>query len=713
MEYESQREKEKLHNMMHFTQRFLDNDSVPDLQEITEFMRTLTGGFCAVFNQYEDKGMGFTTEAIAVKTQHLLKAIDILGFNPIGKRWSHDPNRQAKIQQEMVTLFENLHSLTGKTIPVQLIRLLETIFDIGQVAIVKTMKKDKAIGDFTLMMPRGTPMESQELAILYATQVGMHLDRVQHEQHLKESELKHRRLFETMSPGVIYRDFDGSIISANPAAERMLGITFDQMQGKASIDPRRKMIKEDGSAVPGKEYPSMIALRTGKKSGPVTRGVFIPEIDDYIWLSITAIPLFREGEEKPFQSYAIFDDVTERKRAEEKLQESEIKYRTLFNQSVAGIYLHDLEGRILDVNQEACLQLGYSRDELLKMDVFDLHPNRPETVNIPKDELLRQWNQWQSQQRFSLEAEHLHKDGTIIPIQLSTGVIFDKDKKRILAITQDITERKKAEEKLKEYAHELETKNRELDIAVYQAEEANQAKSRYLAHMNHEIRVPLNGFVGFLYLMEKTRLDEEQQEYIDYMKQSTSHILSIINNVLDMARIEAGEMQLTNRIFNLAEEIQTALAPLHSLAMENNIHLQVKMDSNLPHQVEGDPDRLRQIILNMGGNAVKFTRKGQVHIAIGCPETNQDHHTLQLVVEDTGRGMTRETLDKLFLPFYQADDGSTPQSKGTGLGMPITRELVELMDGQIQVDSTPGKGTRIKVLLLLRKAADSHEDGSK
>jgi len=534
---------------------------------------------------------------------------------------------------------------------------------------------------------------------------------MKYEQNLKDSEEKHRRLFETMSLGVIYKDSQGFIISANPAAEKMIGITLDQMQGKTSIDPRWKMMKENGSFVPGSEHPAMIALRTGKKIGPVTRGVFIPERDEYVWLSITAIPLFREGEDKPFQSYAVFDDITQRKLAEENLLESENKYRTLFNQSVAGIYLHDLEGRILGVNQEACRQLGYSRDELLEMHVFDLHPDGPEAVNMPKDVMLRHWNQWKPEEKFMIEAEHQDKDGTIIPIQVSTGVVYEKDQKRVLAIIQDITERKIVEDKLKEYAQELESKNAELDIAVSQAEEANQAKSRYLAHMNHEIRTPLNGFIGFLKLMEYTQLDEEQQDYMVHMNQASNHMLSIINNVLDMATIESGEMQLSKRIFHLEEEVHTALSPLRSLARQNNIHLNISMDENLPNLVEGDPDRLRQIVLNIGGNAVKFTLEGQVHIIVRCLETNEQHHTLQLVVEDTGPGMTRETLDKLFLPFYQADDGGTPQCKGTGLGMTITRELVELMGGEIMIDSTPGVGTRAEVMLMLDKVADRPQTG--
>ena len=235
--------------------------------------------------------------------------------------------------------------------------------------------------------------------------------------------------------------------------------------------------------------------------------------------------------------------------------------------------------------------------------------------------------------------------------------------------------------------------------------EAN-AKDRYFAHMNHEIRTPLNGFMGFLQLMDSTGLDQQQQEYMFYMKQSTSHMLKIINNVLDLAKIESGEMKLSKRVFNLEEEIETALAPLRSLAKQKNILLQLKADDGMPGEVEGDPDRLRQIILNLGGNAVKFTQEGQVHITIQCLETTEKHHILKLIVEDTGPGMTQDALNKLFQPFYQTDDGSIPQSKGTGLGMVITQELVELMGGEICVDSTLGKGTSVELTVELNKVTD-------
>lgn len=267
----------------------------------------------------------------------------------------------------------------------------------------------------------------------------------------------------------------------------------------------------------------------------------------------------------------------------------------------------------------------------------------------------------------------------------------------------DITQRKIAEAQLLELNQLLEEKNLELKAAICRAQGANEAKSRYLAHMNHEIRTPLNGFMGFMDLMGTTRLDEEQQELMHYMKQSADHMMSIVNNVLDHAKIEAGEMKLRLQPFLLKDEIQSALAPLHSLARQQNLSLELSLDRNLPPKVVGDAQRLRQIILNLAGNAIKYTPKGRVAINLTCLETREEHHALQLVVEDTGLGMSEQRLEKLFQPFYQVEDISATQDGGTGLGMAITKELVDLMDGEIQVDSTLGEGTRVMVQLMLGK----------
>ena len=635
----------------------------------------------------------------------------------------------------------------------------------------------------------------------------------------------HRIFMDNARDGMVILNQEHRVVETNQAFARMLGYTCEELfelhvWDWEALTPEEE-IKETFKDI--STLDDIFETRHRRKDGTMFDVEISAASTQYLGQNV---------------SICVCRDITQRKETEKKLRESENRYRSLFNQSVAGIYLHDLQGRILDVNEEACFQVGYTREELLKMNVFDIHPKEPGTINLPDDRVLQLWEEWQPQDKFSMEIAHQHKDGRIIPIHLSTGVVFENEHKRILAITQDIsqrkemekereekrdleekmaykltesipvgtytmvqpptggmarfefmsrrflelsgltreeaasdplkafasvhpddfdswvalnaksfeektafygetriihngeirwmsaesiprtlpdgstiwegvlidiTDRKNSEAKLQEFTNMLEQKNRELETAVGLAHNANEAKSRYLAHMNHEIRTPLNGFLGFVGLMENTSLSQRQQEFLVHMKQSASHMLSIINNVLDMATIEAGKIRLVNRAFLLEEEVETALAPLRSLSSQNNTQLKITMDEQLPRRLNGDPDRLRQIILNLGSNAVKYTPNGQVHITLACRKTNHKHHTLQLVVEDNGSGMTKETLNKLFQPFYRVDDGSTPQAKGTGLGLTITKELVELMDGTIMVDSTLGKGTRVEVTLVVER----------
>ena len=423
------------------------------------------------------------------------------------------------------------------------------------------------------------------------------------------------------------------------------------------------------------------------------------------WLHIESTPVvFDNGD---IRWFGVTADITDRKLAEEALLASKEKLETLSNNIPNGMVYQmvvDPQGNRSFTYVSAGVKRlqGFTPAEVLN----NSHILYDQFLEDDRQKLIEAEEQaFSTLEPFSCEARIRKPGGEIRWVQFQSALSKNPDGSIVAdGIAIDITEHKIAEEKLQDYTNLLEEKNLALDVAAQEAERANEAKNRYLSHMNHEMRTPLNGFMGFLELMEETRLDEQQQEFMHLMKQSSSHLLNIVSNVLDHAKIEAGQMRLDNRIFNLVEEIGTALAPLRSLARQKSVHLEIEMDKNLPRQVKGDPDRLRQIILNLGGNGVKFTEKGQVRIAIRCPESTIEEHLLKLVVEDSGSGMTEEVLKNLFQPFYQGDDGSSPQSKGTGLGLSITRELVELMGGEIQVDSTLNVGTRVEVSLKLKSA---------
>lgn len=258
-------------------------------------------------------------------------------------------------------------------------------------------------------------------------------DRIETENALRDSEEKHRRLFETMAQGVVYQAADGTIISANPAAEKILGLSLEQMQGKTSLDPGWKSIREDGSAFPGEEHAAMVALRTGNKVGPIIMGVYNPQKNEHVWLSVNATPLFIPGETKPYQVYATFDDITESKQAEEEL----IKFKTAVEQSADGVAISDLSGNILFINDAWFEMHGYSFDEVKGSHLSIFH-NKEQIDNYvtPFNERLMA----NGSNRGALE--HTRKDKTTFPTYMTTTILKGDNGKPfgMLAIARDITE---------------------------------------------------------------------------------------------------------------------------------------------------------------------------------------------------------------------------------------------------------------------------------
>jgi len=272
-------------------------------------------------------------------------------------------------------------------------------------------------------------------------------------EELRQSEAKFRTLFETMAQGVVFQDKEGSILSANPAAERILGLTLDQMQGKRSIDPSWMTIREDGSPLPGTDHPAMVSLRTGTTTGPFIMGVFQPVTNMYVWLSVTAIPLFLPGESEPFRVYTTFEDITERIQAEKELRESETSYRGLFNTIRQALYILDREGKFVDVNAGAEKMYGYARGEFTgRTPEFLSAPGKNDLQEIA--EKIRTAFTGKPQQ---FEFWGLRKNGEIFPkdVFLYRGTYFGED--IVLAIGIDITERRQAENALRESENKFAT----------------------------------------------------------------------------------------------------------------------------------------------------------------------------------------------------------------------------------------------------------------
>ncbi|WP_406657521.1 PAS domain S-box protein [Methanolobus sp. ZRKC2] len=361
-----------------------------------------------------------------------------------------------------------------------------------------------------------------------------------------------------------------------------------------------------------------------------------------------------------------------RKRSEDEIRESEAKYRSLFNQSAEGIYLHDLRGNILDVNDEAVLQSGYSKEELLNLDVFSFL-----SKEVDREKMMRRWSQWSPGTTVSLETQHIRKNGSIYPAELTINLVNFGSKIMIMALVRDITERKKAEESLIK--------------AKMMAEENSRIKSEFLANMSHELRTPLTAIIGFSDMLSSEMfgsLNEKQIRFSRHINTSGEHLLELINEILDLAKIEAGKMELECEKFPLSEvldEMQTLIAPL---AVRKKIDLEI--ENNIQEtEIFADRMKFKQIMYNLLSNAIKFTPDNGKVLVIA----NKTDKGVCVSVSDSGIGIPENKIQNIFNPFTQVDSSSKRKHGGTGLGLALVRQFVEMHKGNIQVKSEKGKGS--------------------
>jgi PAS domain S-box-containing protein len=491
------------------------------------------------------------------------------------------------------------------------------------------------------------------------------------ERLLSESEANLQALIENTEDFVWSVDRSHRIITANSAVRRAVA----QLFGEQALESGRLPAKAEGFDIPfekwGKHYDRALA---GER--------FTAEMS----VRLDGVMHFYENSFNPIvdskgdvTGVAVFSrDVTGRKKAVDELLESDRGFRLLIEAAPVGVILTRKDGGILMVNRHVEELFGYGREEILGQEIELLIPHRFRETHT------KFRNGYVQQPHIRLMGTGLQifgrrKDGTEFPADISLNQVQTHSGAVILTIIFDNTERVK-----------LETSLRKANEA---SNEAVRIKSEFAATLSHEIRTPLNAIIGVTDLLLRSPLTSQQHEYLDVLKISGETLLEMVNDVLDLAKMEAGKVELTAELFDLKECVETVIGLFEPTASANGVELKTLLDLNLPLSIIGDEARLRQVLVNIIGNALKFTQQGSITLMVKALDVAEKQAELQFSIQDTGIGIPADKIPRLFKPFSQADSSTTREYGGAGLGLSISARLVEMMGGKIWVESKPGEGS--------------------
>lgn len=558
-----------------------------------------------------------------------------------------------------------------------------------------------------------------------------------------QSEKRFRDLFQNSPDAIFVKDLNGNILDVNNAACKLHELSHDELVGKNLVDlvperNRKKMTTGWADVVSGeKAYSEGISLTQSGREIPVeikTTQInyldkpallfHVRDISDRkqteAELKSLNEKLINHQKELSAANQQLTASYEQLKANEIALIESEEQIRLIIDSAQDAVITMDEGGLIKDWNVQAEQIFGWSRQDILQQPLAEKI-----IAENYRGEFIRGLNLFSERgtgpffnQRFEMQARHY--DGhefqveiTITPLKIGNSFLFS-------AFIRDITEQKRSEYELKTAKETAENANKELrrtnqhleratllakEMAM-QAEMASGAKSEFLANMSHEIRTPLNAIIGMTDLALETELTFDQRQFLSVVQSSSEGLLSLINDILDFSKIEAGQMQLEQIEFNLREVIEGVAEMLGTRAQAKEIEFLCYVEPDLPTTVIGDPTRLRQVLLNLIGNAIKFTEEGQVAIKVESAagenaRWEEGFVELHFKVSDSGIGISSENITKIFEKFSQEDTSTTRKFGGTGLGLNISTSLIEMMAGELKVESEEGKGSTFHFKLRL------------
>lgn len=520
----------------------------------------------------------------------------------------------------------------------------------------------------------------------------------QAEEALTESELKYRSIYENINVGILLTVPDGEILAANDFACELFGMTEEEIcrKGRDAIidrtDPRFQTILKERK-------------RNGKAKGELT----LIRSDKTTFEGELSSVIFPDKDGKARTSMVI-QDLTRRKQSEDALRKSEEKFRSIMENSADAIFITDDKGRYLFTNNAVTSLLGFTHEEMKSKTIIDLAPKH--RIN----EYLGIFDNLLSDRTVFTELELLKNDGTYLSVDLNSTILPDG---MVYGSCRDISGRKRVEEELhkhrehleelvKERTSELYEREKELKKAKETAEVANQAKSVFLATMSHEIRTPMNAVLGYADLLGYMLEDKTQKNYLESIKSSGKSLMTLINDILDLSKIEAGKLEMQFEFINPVSFF-SEFERIFSLELnDKGLDFKMEISSGTPAGLCVDEVRLRQILLNLIGNAIKFTDEGYIKLSMWTEnpqvieikkEKTEELIDLFIEVEDTGTGISKELYEEIFKPFSQQPGQNVKKYGGTGLGLAITQRLVNLMNGTIQLWSEVKKGSKFRIFI--------------